>query len=623
MKKDRIKIFLVVSLMLIEVVSIFFAYQSYLSKPKENKVIRDNKSYAIMLEDKDHLGTYNEYPENSWPGIGYILNIEMSSCVDSAGTEMEGLLTFNNETRIATVKSRKETYCYLYFKYDPAPEDIEFFDITPVKTNNGKKYTNLEKNKATLRWKEEDIQYFCLTEKGKEDCNWMENPDNNNEVILDYYFEKLASGEITNGDKKVYAYTKDFGGSTSPRKEVIINYDSIGPTVTPTPNGKKNSETNSWYKEMNITLTGNDGVGIGMQNIKYCITTNNSCTPDKTLNGGSGIVPLPTDSKNQKVCYQGTDLLGQKGASGCTGTTYQVDGSKPTIIFDDKESQAGTAEWFLKALIKTSSDDTGSGVESLKTCVTTGASCNPNSTNPNNQLGDNKTAQRVCAEVIDKAGNSSGIKCTDRTYKVDGTPPNCGPTPNKFSYSVGTTSGVTGNVNCTDETSGCTSTTFGFTNLKTTSNVEIKDNAGNTAKCPVPINPQPQQRTASCHTGNRCSAAGCENGYYYSGSNCDCSGHGWVYDSSYTMESDCIDGGQSGNKRVTCHKEGKKLCTCTVEYYQCTSRYSCNYACNYYYQNASTCGCASWNSWSGWSNVPSCSASTGNTSKTECQTIYS
>ncbi len=506
MKKDRIKIFLVVSLMLIEVVSIFFAYQSYLSKPKENKVIRDNKSYAIMLEDKDHLGTYNEYPENTWPGIGYILNIEMSSCVDSSGTEMEGLLTFNNETRIATVKSRKETYCYLYFKYDPAPEDIEFFDITPVKTNNGKKYTNLEKNKATLRWKEDDIQYFCITEKGKEDCNWMEN-NKATHIEVDYFFEKLASGEITNGDKKVYAYTKDFGGSTSPGSEVIINYDTMGPTVTPTPDGKKNSDTNSWYREMKITLTGDDGIGIGMQNIKYCITTNNSCTPDKTLTGASGIVSLPTDSKTQKLCYQGEDSLGQKGASGCTGTTYQVDGSKPTIIFDDKESQAGTAEWFLKALIKTSSDDTGSGVESLKTCVTTGASCNPNSTNPNNQLGDNKTAQRVCAEVIDKAGNSSGIKCTDRTYKVDGTPPNCGPTPNKFSDSVGTTSGVTGNVDCTDITSGCTSPKFGFKNLKTTSNVEIKDNAGNTAKCPVPIVPKKLEQTYSCYAHKSCENA--------------------------------------------------------------------------------------------------------------------
>ncbi len=599
MQKSKIKKILLICLMLIEGVSIFLAYQSYMIKPKESKIIRNNKSYAIMLEDKDHLGTYNEYPENTWPGVGYILNIEMSSCVDSAGKEMEGLLTFDNEERIATVKSKKETYCYLYFKYDPAPVEISGFSITPVKTNNGKKYTNLERNKATLDWTDDDIQYYCLTEseeKPKIACDGKWTKSNGvKHIEVDYIFDNK-----TNEDKKVYAYTKDFGGSPSPRKDELINYDTIGPTIIPTPNGTKNSDTNSWYKTMNITLTGDDGVGIGTQNIKYCITTEGSCTPDKTINGGSCIVSLPTDSKTQKICYQGEDLLGQKGAANtCMNTIYQVDGSEPTLTVRELSSDRGLGEWVRRVSIYSTSSDTGSGVKSLKYCIAKdGTQCTPNIEEETSSktifLGNNTDydeEQMLCAEVIDNAGNSSGVKCSKK-YKVDGIPPSCGGI--RKAKGVGTVDGVSGYVMCNDGISGCLSRLSYFSNLKSTTDVEIRDIAGNVRKCSVNITSKIQKRTRSCNGRSDC----------HSKWNCTetCTIYHCVHNLADAVgwDTDCVQsnpypGGYCGPKSTVC----------TDGYYN--------------YWSGDDCPCTSKTDWSAWSDVDNCSEG----EYTECQTLYS
>ncbi len=635
MKKDKLKITLVISLMLIEVVSIFFAYQSYLSNLKEGKVIRSNKSYAIMLEDKDHLGTYNEYLENSWPGEGYILNIEMSSCVDSTGKEMEGLLTFDNEERIATVKSKKETYCYLYFKYDPAPVEISGFSITPVKTNNGKKYTNLERNKATLDWTDDDIQYYCLTESEEKpkiacDGKWVKS-NGATHIEVDYIFDNK-----TNEDKKVYAYTKDFGGSPSPKKEDKINYDTIAPTVTPTPNGTKNSDTNSWYKKMDMILTGDDGIGIGMQNIKYCITEGTSCPPNLTLEGESGVASFPTKSENQRICYQGTDLLGQTGASGCMGTTYQVDGNNPGITFSEKSRIPGENGWLKNiVIVATGSDDDESGIESIKTCITNEETCTPeeeeNKSDKSASLADGEES-KLCAEVIDKAGNSSGVICSN-SYKVDKIPPICGTEKKGGIINLG----LNVLVKCKDYTSGCPveskqmrASRSGFRTESFIQTYTVKDLAGNSSSCSVGVTKRAFKRTATCRTYKYAQNSDCGYATCKDVGCCGC----YRY-SDWAANGNSVLGPTTVNPSYTNYYEKRSCSTmqgssffwnCTTYSRYCADAYSCECkGCGYASCQTPSNGCEpnGWNPWSGWSSVSSCIESTGNTSKTDCQVLYS
>ena len=74
----------------------------------------DNRNmFAILLENSD--GTYSESSDNTWPTSGYVYNSEKSGCVDGSGNPIEGILSFDTSTKIATVDTDQTTYCYLYF----------------------------------------------------------------------------------------------------------------------------------------------------------------------------------------------------------------------------------------------------------------------------------------------------------------------------------------------------------------------------------------------------------------------------------------------------------------------------------------------------------------------------
>ena len=167
---------------------------------------------------------------------------------------------------------------------------------------------------------------------------------------------------------------------------------------------------------------------------------------------------------------------------------------------------------------------------------------------------------------------------------------------------MGTTSGVSGNVECSDSDSKCEKSSFGYSNLKKTSNVTIRDNAGNTSECEVPI-------TAYCPSSyvSRCSAAGCQTygGWYvvstvrYCGDNGLCTGgaecrsyceeHFGVPSTNFHLDElryvgeyskrECTDlaGSMSG-------EAGYSTSVCT------------NYArgCSLWNQNLSKCGCDAW-----------------------------
>ena len=107
--------------------------------------------------------------------------------------------------------------------------------------------------------------------------------------------------------------------------------------------------------------------------------------------------------------------------------------------------------------------------------------------------GNRNVYWRVC----DQVGNCS--EKTSAHVQIERTPPVCG-TVNKTT--TGSTAGVSGTVGCSDSNgthrSGCTSSTFSFSKLKSTSYVTIKDAAGNTNSCKVTVTSEQKTNQVLC-----------------------------------------------------------------------------------------------------------------------------
>ena len=92
-------------LLAIELITIFLTYKSGSNKFAKEKIKRNGPTYAIMLKEE---GTeqYTEYTEkNSWPTSGYKYNEELSNCIDIDGNTIEGIMSFDNDTKLKLIKS--------------------------------------------------------------------------------------------------------------------------------------------------------------------------------------------------------------------------------------------------------------------------------------------------------------------------------------------------------------------------------------------------------------------------------------------------------------------------------------------------------------------------------------
>ena len=117
MKKDKKKIVIIITLLLSIIITygITKIFTDKKEKPIINEVKKD-KRMAIMVQSGDG---YKEYvsEDDAWPGSEYVF--KKAECVDNAGNRVEDIVTFDNETRKATVKSKKTVYCTLYFDEKP------------------------------------------------------------------------------------------------------------------------------------------------------------------------------------------------------------------------------------------------------------------------------------------------------------------------------------------------------------------------------------------------------------------------------------------------------------------------------------------------------------------------
>ncbi|MCI8568191.1 MAG: hypothetical protein HFG48_02595, partial [Bacilli bacterium] len=182
--------------------------------------------------------------------------------------------------------------------------------------------------------------------------------------------------------------------------------------------------TNEWYQDLNIKVDLSDNLS-GIKTAKYCVTTNDTCTPDvtATISSNSYTVTLTSNVSAQKVCSQVTDNANNTSDIKCSNT-YKVDTTDPSQNFSIASSTSGTNNWYTALSVKVTVSDLDSKVASAKYCVTTNDTCTPDTmaTLSNNEfsvtLGTNASAQKVCVQTTDNAGRTNSVTCS-QAYKVD------------------------------------------------------------------------------------------------------------------------------------------------------------------------------------------------------------
>ncbi len=536
-------------LILIEIISIFLTYKSGSNKFVNEKIKRDGPVYAIMLKDKNS-DKYYSYTEQKWPEIGYKYIEELSNCIDDEGNTIEGIMSFDNDNRIATIKSKKEAYCYLYFEYDPAPTNFEF-KITAMKEERSKKYTNKTTNSATLSWLDDDVKSYCIFEEKVERgikastnvmdyCKWTpisEEERKNGKATVNFTLKTE-----TNEERILSAYIKDEAGSViggTDKGIDKITFDNKGPIINYVYTNVKRLDP-VWYQKLSILLTSVDE-GIGVDNINYCLDTS-ACEPNiPGSNGSVNIDMKTTDNKGQMITAKATDKLGNV-TSGWKSSIYKVDEVSPKLKIEvgTKRQAEGVTDWYQMLYLTTTIEDEGSGIKEILYCIDTNANddveCSPTnrqyantgalSQNVNFQIQNGKNPQKLIVKVKDASGREA-TEVSD-LYQVDGIPPTC-QSINKTSV-LGTTKGIDGNVTCYDTLSGCERYSYPFYDLKNPNNViNIRDKAGNTFPCNVQITSRNQKCSKPC-TGHSRYACGTECSGGYTGAYiCGNSQHGAYY----------------------------------------------------------------------------------------------
>ncbi len=116
------RIILILSLSLLIFISICLSVGLIRQRQKNtNEVYMENTKtnnnfgvFAIMLETEAGSGVYEKSTTSTWPGDGYVFNVNLSSC------ENGGELSWNEELGAVNLKTNNTEKCYVYFDvYEP------------------------------------------------------------------------------------------------------------------------------------------------------------------------------------------------------------------------------------------------------------------------------------------------------------------------------------------------------------------------------------------------------------------------------------------------------------------------------------------------------------------------
>ncbi len=173
-------------------------------------------------------------------------------------------------------------------------------------------------------------------------------------ISLDNRLEEDLTYEVTENGT-YYIYAKDAYGHISYKEITIDKIDKQSPSQNFDIESSVLGE-NNWYQSLTVKVTLTDNQS-GVSSGKYCVTTEESCTPDKeaTINNNEFTVFLGTNSLSQKVCVNSTDKVGNVSDINCS-STYSVDTINP-IAKINVSSSNGTV-----TVNASGSSDSGSGI---------------------------------------------------------------------------------------------------------------------------------------------------------------------------------------------------------------------------------------------------------------------
>ena len=126
-----------------------------------------------------------------------------------------------------------------------------------------------------------------------------------------------------------YTVIDQTGNKTTKTRTVTIG-DTEPPHLVISNNGAFNAA--GWAKKnFNINLVANDGDGIGVKSIKYCL--GNNCTPNQEIKGTKGTVEIKDEGTDIRLCAIAIDMSKNESEKQCVGP-YKLDKKGPTITFD-------------------------------------------------------------------------------------------------------------------------------------------------------------------------------------------------------------------------------------------------------------------------------------------------
>ncbi len=305
--KKRALVVSISILMLIEFSSIFLMWKSLSGRETylDNvnlKDIKNNSMLAIMLEQSD--GSYIESDSSVWP-TDMTYNETLSGCIDASGNKINGALTYDSSTNIATVESGVTSYCYLYFDIDSvAPQTFTFY----LGGSANPTYATSTSSSIYLSWSDTDIASYCVsTTNSSASCSWVNTSGTS--ATASY---TLPS---TDGTKTIYAFLKDAAGNISSAVSDTIILDTTKPTISSV------SKTSDEQTSISVSVSASDTNGIqtyyfSINNGTYTSSTSNTHTFSGLTKGTSYVIRVYVKDKagNESTVTQNTystkDTLG-------------------------------------------------------------------------------------------------------------------------------------------------------------------------------------------------------------------------------------------------------------------------------------------------------------------------
>ena len=206
----------------------------------------------------------------------------------------------------------------------------------------------------------------------------------------------------------VYVKAEDNEGNVVVSSKKVTTADNTSPVIN-YKLGLNSIGENNWYKELNIEVEVKDNDQV--EETLYCITTSDSCTPNKTLDltDNKGTITLESNKGSQKVCINARDRKGNE-SNKCT-ESYYVDNVNPVInslsISPDDDTMS----------IEVNGTDEESGLYTYYYSKDGGSSyiSSPNSNYTFTSLEEGDYL--VTVYVVDKAGNKSEIAAKSTTIR--------------------------------------------------------------------------------------------------------------------------------------------------------------------------------------------------------------